>query len=96
MILSFCKRFLFIIVIAYCSLFAQTPYTHIVLLGDPHIPGKNSALKEEVIQTINNWKDVDMVIALGDLCEDRGTKEEYAFVKAYFSKLTKPFYPINV
>lgn len=64
--------------------------THIVILGDPHLPGKNPENKEKVIEHINQWKDVDMVVAMGDLCSKTGTVEEYAYVKAYFSKLTKP------
>jgi hypothetical protein len=52
------------------------PY-HLVVLGDPHLPGKNIEAKERVIQNIISWDDVDMVIAVGDICEDRGTVEEY-------------------
>ncbi len=64
--------------------------THIVVLGDPHLPGKHPQMKEEVLEHINQWKDVDMVVAMGDLCSKTGTEEEYTFVKAYFSKLKKP------
>ena len=63
--------------------------THIVVLGDPHLPGKHPQMKEEVLEHINQWKDVDMVVAMGDLCSKTGTEEEYTFVKAYFSKLKK-------
>ncbi len=63
---------------------------HIVILGDPHLPGKNPENKEKVIEHINQWKDVNMVVAIGDLCSKTGTVEEYAYVKAYFSKLKKP------
>ena len=35
-----------------------------------------------------------MVTSLGDLCQDRGTEEEYAAVKEFFSKLKKPHYPV--
>lgn len=69
--------------------------THIVLLGDPHIPGKNLTHKEEVLKTINQWETVDMVVALGDLCSKIGSKEEYALVKSYFSKLKKPLFVIT-
>jgi 3',5'-cyclic AMP phosphodiesterase CpdA len=78
-----------------CALFAQTPYTQIVLLGDPHLPGKNILAKGKVIQTLNDWKDVNMVVALGDLCSELGTPEEYTFAHTFFSMLNKPFYPIN-
>ena len=64
--------------------------THIVVLGDPHIPGKHPQMKEEVLEHINQWKDVDVVVAMGDLCSKTGTVEEYALVIAYFSKLKKP------
>ncbi|NCD12893.1 MAG: hypothetical protein EOL93_10115 [Epsilonproteobacteria bacterium] len=69
--------------------------THIVLLGDPHIPGKDIAHKEEVLETLNQWETVDMVVALGDVCSKTGSKEEYALVKSYFSKLKKPLFVIT-
>lgn len=69
--------------------------THIMILGDPHLPGKNPQMKEHVLAQINQWKDVDMVVAVGDLCSTTGTEEEYAYVKAYFSKLSKPLYVIT-
>ncbi|WP_041957964.1 metallophosphoesterase family protein [Sulfurospirillum arsenophilum] len=69
--------------------------THIVILGDPHLPGKNPQMKEHVLEQINQWNDVNMVVAMGDLCSRTGTEEEYAYVKAYFSKLTKPLYVIT-
>ncbi|MFZ2447206.1 MAG: metallophosphoesterase [Syntrophobacteraceae bacterium] len=67
---------------------------HIVVLGDPHLPGKHLELKEKVIQTVNSWTGVEMVVAVGDICEDRGTNEEYAAAKEFFRKLGKPFYPV--
>jgi 3',5'-cyclic-AMP phosphodiesterase len=67
---------------------------HLVVLGDPHLPGKNIEAKEHVIQKINSWDDVDMVIAVGDICEDRGTDEEYAAAGKFFDKLDKPLYPV--
>ena len=63
--------------------------THIVVLGDPHLAGKHPQMKEEVLEHINQWKDVDMVVAMGDLCSKTGTVEEYTYVKTYFSKLKK-------
>lgn len=77
-----------------CVLFAQ-PLHHIVVLGDPHIPGKKMEHKEAVLQNINQWKDVDAVVAIGDLCSQTGTLEEYDMVKRYFSKLVHPLYPIT-
>jgi len=69
--------------------------THIVILGDPHLPGKHPQMKEHVLEHINQWENVDMVVAMGDLCSKTGTKEEYAYVKAYFSQLTKPLWVIT-
>jgi len=69
--------------------------THIVILGDPHIPGKHLEAKEHVLEQINQWSDVDSVVATGDLCSLTGTHEEYTQVKDYFSKLRKPLYVIT-
>jgi len=69
--------------------------SHIVVLGDPHIPGKHPEMKEQVLAHINQWNDVDSVVAIGDLCSKTGTEEEYEQVKAYFFKLTKPLYAIT-
>jgi 3',5'-cyclic-AMP phosphodiesterase len=71
----------------------QTPY-HLVVLGDPHIPGKFLIEKEAVIRTINTWSDVKLVVAVGDICEDLGTDKEYSAARQFFSKLAKPFVPI--
>jgi 3',5'-cyclic-AMP phosphodiesterase len=60
------------------------------ILTDLHMPGANIRAQEKVIQTINSWNDVDMVISLGDVCQDRGTDGEYTSVKQFFSRLNKP------
>ena len=61
------------------------PYHRLVILGDPHLPGRLIEKKEKVIETINSWEDVDMVIAAGDICSDWGSDEEYqAAEKALF------------
>lgn len=90
--------FLCIVLLATTPAFAQEAITkapsHFVILGDPHLPGKNVPLKEKVINTINQWNDVTMVVAMGDVCEHRGTSEEYTFVKTFFAKLTKPLFAI--
>ncbi len=70
-------------------------YHHLVILGDSHLPGKYIAEKEKVLVTINSWKDADMVVAVGDLCEDLGTREEYDAVRQFFARLNKPFYPVT-
>ena len=69
-------------------------YHQIVILGDPHLPRKNLEKKEQVVQKINSWDDVEMVVAVGDICADFGTEAEYAIAKKFFSRLHKPLYPI--
>ncbi|MDD2900868.1 MAG: metallophosphoesterase [Syntrophales bacterium] len=69
---------------------SQTPH-HLVVLGDPHIPGKFLPEKEAVIRTINSWPDVKLVVAVGDICEDLGTEPEYAAAKQFFGRLAKPW-----
>ncbi len=69
-------------------------YHRLVILGDPHLPGKNIESKENVIQKINSWDDVDMVIAVGDICENLGTDNEYGAVKKFFGRLNRPLFPI--
>ena len=73
---------------------AERACRHLVILGDPHVPGQHMAAKEQVLQTVNSWPDVDLVVAVGDLCEDRGTVDEYRTVKRFFGGLAKPFLPI--
>jgi Icc protein len=67
----------------------QRPYG-IALIGDPHLPGKNLPVKEEVIRTINSWGDIDRVVVLGDICKETGTAGEYAVAKRFFGRLRKP------
>ena len=69
---------------------ADAPPYHLVVLGDPHLPGKFLPAKERVLQTISSWADVDAVAVLGDICEDAGTAVEYAVAKQFFATLTKP------
>jgi Icc protein len=68
---------------------------HLVILGDPHLPGRDVAKKEKVVQTINSWSDVEMVIAVGDICADFGTDEEFSFAQSFFAKLHAPFFAIT-
>lgn len=70
------------------------PYHRLVILGDPHVPGRFIEKKEKVLETINSWEDVDMVIAVGDICSDWGSDEEYRAAGDFFKKLKKPFFPI--
>jgi 3',5'-cyclic-AMP phosphodiesterase len=63
---------------------------HILLLADPHLPGKHLAAKQRLRKTLNGWTDVEQVVVLGDLCEDRGTAEEVAVAKQFFAGLRHP------
>jgi len=69
---------------------SSDPVHHLVVLGDPHLPGRHLPAKQAVLRTINGWADVDRVVVLGDICEDRGTAEEYAFARQFFATLTAP------
>ena len=69
---------------------SDAPPYHLVVLGDPHLPGKFLPAKERVLQTINAWADLGAVAVLGDICEDTGTAVEYAVAKRFFATLTKP------
>ena len=73
---------------------AEKAYQHLVILGDPHLPGNYLESKKKAIETINSWNDVDTVVAVGDLCEDRCTHEELGAVKTFFTGLKQPFLPI--
>jgi len=65
---------------------------HLVILGDPHLPGRNIIEKENVIKTINSWDNVDMVVALGDISFELGTADELMYAKKFFSQLQKPLW----
>jgi predicted MPP superfamily phosphohydrolase len=69
-------------------------YHRLVILGDPHLPGRLIEKKENALETIDSWEDVDMVIAVGDICSDWGSDEEYQAAEDFFSRLKKPFFPI--
>ncbi len=51
--------------------------------------------KEKAIDHVNSWSDVDSVVILGDICDRKGSEEEYAFAKQFLSRLTKPFYLVT-
>ena len=69
---------------------AGTGYKHVVVLGDPHLPGTALGQKEVVRENINGWKGVDLVVAVGDITETRGTEDEYSAAKTYFAGFRKP------
>jgi 3',5'-cyclic-AMP phosphodiesterase len=73
---------------------AEKGYSHIAVLSDLHLPGRILQQKEKAIDTLNTWSDLDMIVVLGDICEDHGSVEEYAFAKRFLGKLKKPFFPI--
>jgi len=73
---------------------AGADVVHIAVLSDLHLPGRILPQKERVVETLNAWPDLDMVVALGDICEDVGSVEEYAFAKQFLVKLKKPVLPV--
>ena len=74
---------------------ADTTVHRLVVLGDPHLPGRNLEFKKQVLATINSWDDVEMVAAVGDICAEFGTDAEYAAAGEFFGRLHKPFFPIT-
>ena len=69
-------------------------YTRLVVLSDLHLPGRLGPLKRRALETVNAWPDVDAVVALGDIVETTGSREEYAFAKSFLSQLRPPLYPV--
>ncbi|MGM0600982.1 MAG: metallophosphoesterase family protein [Candidatus Rifleibacteriota bacterium] len=63
----------------------------IAIIGDPHLPGRQLELKQQVIEDINSWSEVDLVVCTGDLCATVGTEKEFSFAAEFFSHLNKPF-----
>ncbi|MCL1981332.1 MAG: metallophosphoesterase [Proteobacteria bacterium] len=78
-----------------CPPSAPRPYRQVVILGDPHLPGRNLAAKEQVRRTINGWRDVDLVVAVGDICDLYGTPAEYAAAREFFNRLNHPLALVN-
>lgn len=65
-------------------------YWRIVILSDVHLPGQNFPEKEKALAKINAWPDVDLVAVTGDILSMGGDIGQYAYVKNFFGKLTKP------
>jgi 3',5'-cyclic-AMP phosphodiesterase len=83
--------FILAVLLSVCVLSAAEQGCYrIVVLGDPHLPGVHLEEKQLVRAAINAWKDVDLVVAVGDLTESMGNEEEYAAAKAYFREFNKP------
>lgn len=84
----------------------KNEYFRIVVLGDPHLPSKHIkpkdknkkekivAAKNSVIEDINSWEDVNLVVAVGDVTALTGSDDEYNFAKEFFSRLKVDFLPI--
>ncbi|MBF0410678.1 MAG: metallophosphoesterase [Candidatus Riflebacteria bacterium] len=64
-------------------------YYRIDILGDPHLPGRDLDKKKIVIEHINVWKDSDLVVVPGDLCQTTGTDRELKCAVSFFSQLKK-------
>ena len=68
---SFIIALLIIIIPIGCGIMmscrAENTFHHLVILGDPHLPGRNIEQKEQVLAKINSWDDVEMVVAIGDM-----------------------------
>lgn len=71
---------------------SEKDYQRVVIIGDPHLPGGNTNGTENTVKDINAWSDVDMVAVVGDVCEELGTRDEYAYAKQFFGKMQKPAY----
>ena len=74
---------------------AENAVHHLVILGDPHLPGRNIEQKAKAVAKINSWDDVEMVVAVGDICAEFGTDAEYAVAREFFGNLHKPFFPVT-
>jgi len=77
-----------LVLLAACGI--APAYHRLVVLGDPHLPGRHLEVKQQALADINSWPDVELVVAVGDICLDYGTDAEYAAAKDFFAKLHKP------
>ena len=70
---------------------AENPSPHrIVVLSDTHLPGNLLPQKEQALQTINSWDDVELVVVTGDMVARGGSVAEYAAARKFFDQLKKP------
>ena len=75
-------------------------YKRIVVLGDPHYPTRPKAdgetaneiveAKQQVVDEINGWADVDLVVVVGDIVATRGDAAEYEQAKSFVARIKKP------
>ena len=82
---------------------AAPDYYRIVVLGDPHLPYKPKlwdkkarqnrviAAKKKLLEQINAWDDVNLVVAVGDITGGFGLEKEYDFAKTYFAGMRHPY-----
>jgi len=68
---------------------------HVLLLGDPHLPGSNMPLKERVRDAVNSWPEVELIVALGDICETSCTEAELTSARDYLAGMRAPVRPIT-
>jgi Icc protein len=73
----------------------ERSYYGIALIGDPHLPGRELPAKENLLQMIDGWDDIDRVVVLGDICKETGTAAELAASTEFFGKLHKPLRPVT-
>ena len=77
-------------------------YYRIVVLGDPHLPVRERevkdvfkqekiiAAKNQVVNDINSWDDVNQIHVVGDVVAQFGNRGEYEDTKQYFAQFNKP------
>jgi 3',5'-cyclic-AMP phosphodiesterase len=70
-------------------------YQHFVVFSDSHLPGRIMEAKENALQHVMEWPDVDAVVVAGDLCYDTGTDAELNEAWRFFSRVNKPLYTIT-
>ena len=81
-------------------------YYHIVIISDLHLPVRTKSFpaaadqknvwekKQKLLQTINDWTDVDEVALLGDLAARYGKEAEFKVVDEYVGALRYPYYAV--
>ena len=70
--------------------FLDKSFLKLIILGDPHLPGRLLDQKAEVIDWVNSQSDVDLVVVLGDVCATYGTKDEFEFASNFLGRIKHP------
>ncbi|MBF0406010.1 MAG: metallophosphoesterase [Candidatus Riflebacteria bacterium] len=73
----------------------QKGYCHILMLADPHFPGRIHEKKKQVLKTASTWNDIDFAAVLGDICDICGDTSEYKASLDFLKLLKKPLIPIS-